>query len=104
MPGGRNGESGKEHRHQGLAGAWTPSRARHGPLREKASLATLFGRLAKAAAAPDGEVLTGIFGERASTCGTWKVPVLRIGNSLTYAPIMAVDGQPRRFRVGLSFP
>jgi hypothetical protein len=60
-----NGEPHKEHRHQGSAGAWTPSRACHSPLRKKASLATLFGWLAKAAAANDGEVPKGTFGESA---------------------------------------
>lgn len=84
-----NGQKHKEHQRQETEGPWTPSRARHGSPKEKPSMAAMFDRLAKAAAAHDGEVLTGIFGERASTCGTWKVPVLRIGNSLTYAPIMA---------------
>ena len=60
-----NGQSHKEHRHQGSAGTWTPSRARHSLPRERPSLATMFDRLAKAAAAHDGEVLVGIFGKSA---------------------------------------
>jgi hypothetical protein len=39
--------------------------ARHGPPREKASLATLFDRLAKAAAAHDGDAAAEIFGKSA---------------------------------------
>jgi hypothetical protein len=53
----------KEHRHQEPEGTWTPGRARHGPPREEASLATMFDRLAEAAAAHDGEAPAGIFGE-----------------------------------------
>jgi hypothetical protein len=61
----RNGQPYKEHRHQGSAGTWTPSRARHSPPPEKASLATLFDRLAKAAAAHDGDAAAEIFGKSA---------------------------------------
>jgi hypothetical protein len=52
----------KEHRNDGSAGTWSPSRA-PGPAKEKDSLATMFDRLAEAAAAHDGEATGGIFGE-----------------------------------------
>jgi hypothetical protein len=55
--------SDKEHRNDGSAGTWSPGRARHDPPKEKDSHATTFDRLAKAAAAHDGEVTAGIFGE-----------------------------------------
>jgi hypothetical protein len=58
-----NGRSHKEHRHQGSARAWIPSRARHGPLREKVSLTTMFDRIAQAAAAHDRDAAAEIFGE-----------------------------------------
>ena len=58
-----NGQPHKERWPQGSAAGWVPSRARRGPPKEKASLSTLFDRLAKAACAHDGEVPTGIFGE-----------------------------------------
>lgn len=58
-----NGQPHKEHRRQEAEGTWTPGRARHGPPKEKASIATMFDRLAKAAAAHDGEAPAGIFGE-----------------------------------------
>jgi hypothetical protein len=58
-----NGQPHKECWPQGLAGEWVPSRARRSPSREKVSLPTLFDRLAKAAAAHDGEASTEIFGE-----------------------------------------
>ena len=58
-----NGQPHKERWPQGSAAGWVPSWARRSPPKEKASLATLFDRLAKAAAAHDGEVPAGIFGE-----------------------------------------
>ena len=57
-----SGRSHKKHRHQGSARAWTPSRARHSPLRKRASLTTMFDRLAKAAAAHDRDAAAEIFG------------------------------------------
>lgn len=58
-----NGQSHKERIVQGSAAAWVPSRARPGSPAKKASLAAVFDQLAKAAAAHDGEVPTGIFGD-----------------------------------------
>ena len=58
-----NGQPHKEHRRQEAGGTWTPGRARHALPKEKASTATMFERLAKAAAAHDGETSAGIFGE-----------------------------------------
>lgn len=57
-----NGHKHKENGGQEAEGTWTPGRARHAP-KEKASTATMFERLAKAAAAHDGETPAGIFGE-----------------------------------------
>lgn len=44
-------------------GPWTPSQARDRPPKEKPSMAAMFDRLAKAAAAHDSEAPAGIFGE-----------------------------------------
>jgi hypothetical protein len=63
---GQRVESSHPHQepwHQGSAGTWTPSRARHRPPKEKASLTTIFDRLAKAAAAHDRDAAAEIFGE-----------------------------------------
>lgn len=60
-----NGQPHKEHRPQGSAATWTPSRARHSPPREEASLAILFDRLDKAAAVHDRDAAAEIFGESA---------------------------------------
>jgi hypothetical protein len=60
-----NGQPHKEHRPQGSAGTWAPSRAHHSPPRETASLAILFDRLDKAAAAHDRDAAAEIFGESA---------------------------------------
>lgn len=48
---------------QGSVEGWVPSRARRSPPRQEVDLAALFDRLATAAAAHDGEVPMGIFGE-----------------------------------------
>jgi hypothetical protein len=58
-----NGQAHKEHRHQGSARTWTPSRACNGTPTELESLAAMFDRLAKAAAAHDGDAAAGTFGE-----------------------------------------
>ena len=47
----------------GGTGRWSPSAPRDDPARESESLATTFDRLAKAAAAHDGEAAGGMFGE-----------------------------------------
>jgi hypothetical protein len=60
-----NGQLHKDYRPQDSAGIWTPSRALHSPPSEKASLVTLFDRLATAAAAHDGDAAAEIFGESA---------------------------------------
>ena len=57
-----NGHSHEERQRQSPARTWTPSRARHGPPTEKASLTTMFDRLATAAAAHDRNAAAEIFG------------------------------------------
>jgi len=52
-----------EHRDDGTARGWSPSGPRDDPARESQSLATMFDRLAEAAAAHDGEAAGGMFGE-----------------------------------------
>jgi hypothetical protein len=51
-----------EDRDGGSAGKWSPSAPHDDPAR-KESLATMFDRLAEAAAAHDGEMTGGMFGE-----------------------------------------
>ena len=60
-----NGRPRKEHRPQGSAGTWAPSRAHHSPPKEPASLAILLHRLDKAAAAHDRGTAAETFGESA---------------------------------------
>jgi len=64
--GGRRAEGSHprmEDRDDGTARGWSPSAPHDDPAREKESLATMFDRLAEAAAAHDGEAAGGIFGE-----------------------------------------
>jgi hypothetical protein len=58
-----NGRPRKERRYQGSVRTSTPRRAHHGMSTELDSLAAMFDRLAKAAAAHDGDGAAGIFGE-----------------------------------------
>lgn len=58
-----NGQKHKEHQRHEAEGPWTPSQARDRPPKEKPSMAAMFDRLAKAAAAHDSEAPAGIFGE-----------------------------------------
>lgn len=50
-----------EDRDDGTAGKWSPSAAHDNPAKKSESLATTFDRLAKAAAAHDGEATGGMF-------------------------------------------
>jgi hypothetical protein len=50
-------------RDDGTARGWSPSAPRDDPARESQSLATMFDRLAEAAAAHDGKAAGGMFGE-----------------------------------------
>jgi hypothetical protein len=52
-----------EDRGDGTAGKWSPSAPHDNPAKEPESLATMFDRLAQAAAAHDGEATGGMFGE-----------------------------------------
>lgn len=52
-----------EDRDGGAARGWSPSAPHDNPAKESESLATTFDQLAKAAAAHDGEVAGGMFGE-----------------------------------------
>ena len=64
--GGRRAEGSHprlEDRDGGTARGWSPSARRDDPARESESLATMFDRLAEAAAAHDGEAAGGMFGE-----------------------------------------
>jgi hypothetical protein len=64
--GGRRAEGShlrREDRDGGTARGWLPSAPRDDPARGKESLATMFDRLAEAAAAHDGEAAGGIFEE-----------------------------------------
>lgn len=58
-----NGQPHGERQRREVEETWTPSLARHGLPKEKANIAAMFDRLAKAAAAHDGEAPAGIFGE-----------------------------------------
>jgi hypothetical protein len=63
--GGRRAEgshSRMEDRDDGTAGRWSPSAPHDDPASEE-SLATMFDRLAEAAATHDGEATGGMFGE-----------------------------------------
>ncbi len=59
----KGNDIGEKHRSGGAAGTWAPSCARDSAAREKVSLAAMFDRLAKAAAAHDGDTAAGTFGE-----------------------------------------
>jgi hypothetical protein len=52
-----------EDRDDGTAGKWSPSAPHDNPAKESESLASMFDRLAKAAAAHDGEAAGGMFGQ-----------------------------------------
>ena len=64
--GGRRAEDShprSEDRDGGTAAKWSPSAPHDNPAKEPESLATMFDRLAEAAAAHDGEATGGMFGE-----------------------------------------
>ena len=65
--GGRRAEGsyprGEDRDDDGTAGKWSPSGPRDDLARESESLATMFDRLAEAAAAHDDEATGGMFGE-----------------------------------------
>lgn len=62
-PQAEDGHPRLENRDDGTAGKWSPSAPHDNPAKEPESLATMFDRLAKAAAAHDGETTAGMFGE-----------------------------------------